>query len=400
MLREREEAGAEQDEINQIQEQFSEEKKSDPLWLDQEEPEYPSVKMDYVVCLDTLGQDREISEEDQHYFESIVHTMGEKWEECERQLLHRDVELQVQYLESISSNFEVILDNFLNEEENFIIEKQEMLNEFKDREFELMYETECIRLERVRMQLQDPEIARYLYMLKDYHIVKYSQVFQIALYLIGYKKQDINIQGTNILDWNSFRKNILDDEREELQEEEKFINLVLSYEHRGAKETPVPDYAKIMRLTKRKEKLQQAEIDAYNIGLGRLFHYLDLILKLRRMDIELRTILKQKQRQERQDKIQENEQIAVLKEQELDNLRSGLTEEELEGYDMEEWERNFEEQNPLQEIPSEIFDDVDVDLEVAQDQEAEQQQQQQQCCLLYTSPSPRDRQKSRMPSSA
>lgn len=110
-----------------------------------------------------------------------------------------------------------------------------------------------------------------------------------------------------------------------------------------------------MRLTKRKDRLQQVEIDAYNIGLGRLFHYLDLLLKLRRMDIELRGIQKQRQRQDRQEKIQENEQIAQLKEQvdcffsfekkkkELENLRSGLTEEELEQYDMEEWERNFEE---------------------------------------------------------
>ena len=47
---------------------------------------------------------------------------------------------------------------------------------------------------------------------------------------------------------------ILDDDKFE-SEEEKFIGRVIAYEHRGAKDTPVCDYAKIMRLTKRKEKL-------------------------------------------------------------------------------------------------------------------------------------------------
>lgn len=47
---------------------------------------------------------------------------------------------------------------------------------------------------------------------------------------------------------------ILDDEKFE-SEEEKFIGRVCAYEHRGAKDIPVPNYAKIMRLTKRKEKL-------------------------------------------------------------------------------------------------------------------------------------------------
>lgn len=157
--------------------------------MDINEEEYPSIRMQYVVCADTLGQDREIAEEEQDYLQRMVAMVGRKWEESERESLRRDVEEQVQYLEAISNNYEQILDNFANEEENYIMEKQEQLNEFKDKEFELMYETECVRLERVRMQLQDPEISRYLYMLKDYHIVKYPQVFQISLYLIGYSRE-------------------------------------------------------------------------------------------------------------------------------------------------------------------------------------------------------------------
>ena len=45
------------------------------------------------MCVDTLGQDREIPENEREYVDKLVKLLGRKWEECERTLLHHDVEL-------------------------------------------------------------------------------------------------------------------------------------------------------------------------------------------------------------------------------------------------------------------------------------------------------------------
>ena len=73
------------------------------------------------------------------------------------------------------------------------------------------------------------------------------------LILLGYKIEEISIPGTFNLNWKYVKGEILDDEKFE-KEEERFINRMLSYEHRGPKSEEVPEYAKINRLIARKEK--------------------------------------------------------------------------------------------------------------------------------------------------
>jgi ribosome-associated translation inhibitor RaiA len=51
-----------------------------------------------VVCCDTLGQDKEISEADRKYIEQKVRLLGESWEKKEKELLSSDVDLQIEYL--------------------------------------------------------------------------------------------------------------------------------------------------------------------------------------------------------------------------------------------------------------------------------------------------------------
>ena len=61
--------------------------------------------------------------------------------------------------------------------------------------------------------------------------------------------------------------------------------------------------------------------------------------------------------------ISQNEQICSQKQQELEAKKASIPAEELENFDEEEWIREFDEQNPLLEVPSQIVDDIDLDLE-------------------------------------
>ena len=49
--------------------------------------------------------------------------------------------------------------------------------------------------------------------------------------------------------------------------------------------------------------------------------------------------------------------------EDLDSHKATLTPEELETFDEEEWEKQFDEQLPLYEIPPEVVDDIDLDIE-------------------------------------
>ena len=90
-------------------------------------------------------------------------------------------------------------------------------------------------------------------MIKDFHIIKFTGLIQTILYFLGFTKEEINTAETNNLNWKHVRINILDDTKCE-KTEDRFMRRVLDYDHKGAKDKPVADYAKILRLTKRKEK--------------------------------------------------------------------------------------------------------------------------------------------------
>lgn len=50
---------------------------------------------------------------------------------------------------------------------------------------------------------------------------------QAALYFLGYSKKQINIPGTNVLDWRNVRELLVND---------KVIDKLCEYTHRGIKE--------------------------------------------------------------------------------------------------------------------------------------------------------------------
>lgn len=56
------------------------------------EAELVTIKKEYVVCGDTLGQDCEISEADRKFLEDYVKLFAQSWEQKEAELLRKDVD--------------------------------------------------------------------------------------------------------------------------------------------------------------------------------------------------------------------------------------------------------------------------------------------------------------------
>ena len=320
-----------------------------------QEAAFQTIRKEFVVNCDTMGQDREINQNDQNFLNDFVKLFAKSWEDTEHEELSKDIDFQLEYLESLGQTpAKEIAENFNAEEEKYAEERRIELEEFKEKEKELNYHLDCFKLEKLCQVLGAKEVKDWVFHLTKYRVVKYLSVFQAIWYLLGYTKEDLNTPGTTVLNWKNAKNWI----------KEEFFTEVLNFDHRGAKPKEVKNYAKILHLIKKIEKLNPEDIDNYNLGLGRLFRWLSMSLRLRKLNIEIRKENFEKKVNDRFNKIDENEKIKAAREQALDDHKATIPPEEVEAFDPEEWLRVYNEEHPMMEIPEEPVEDVDNDLEV------------------------------------
>ncbi|CAD8127048.1 unnamed protein product [Paramecium sonneborni] len=321
------------------------------------EPSFAQQKKEYVFCIDSLGQDREIPENHRQEIFDLVNLLIKQWELQEIQSMKADVELQLQYQASLGAPYKEILETWALEEEQYVETHQEKLAEFKENEKLFQYEVDCLRLERLREKLSDKEFIQPLLNLNNCRIIKFNSIIQSGLYLIGSNKADINLPDTNRL---NIRKLVLD---------ENLIQQIVSYNHRGPKPEPQYKWCYVDRVQKRIEKIEQEQVDAYNLILGRMLKFLQLTCKLRKLDIEIRKEIIANKRKQIEQLKEEATKLVELKEAALKEHKEQLSPEEQEEFNQEEWEANFDSEHPMPEIPENPADEIDDDYIVDQPQQ-------------------------------
>ena len=90
------------------------------------------------------------------------------------------------------------------------------------------------------------------------HFIKFPEVFQNLFYLLGHSKEQINIPGTNILDWRSSKGDI----NLEMVSPDLFDN-VCSFRYQGPKSTKTVNYMYINRILSRLTKLNESSVKEY-----------------------------------------------------------------------------------------------------------------------------------------
>ncbi len=70
------------------------------VWETLEEKPYITKKKSYVVCLDTLGQDREFTDDQRRFILETIQKFKKLWEEKERRFLTRDRDLRLDAIEN------------------------------------------------------------------------------------------------------------------------------------------------------------------------------------------------------------------------------------------------------------------------------------------------------------
>jgi len=210
-------------------------------------PEFEANVLNYVLCCDTLGKDKELSQADRDFIFSFCEHFKRSWEEAELEKIKAQADHYIEYQKTMDPEETIfqLIDQEDKEYRSRMAEPTAPQTGSEIEGIEALYREEEARKEVVTEQLTSGAVMKVLLDLRKYDYIKFSKVIQIALLLLGYKKSDINIPGTNNLDWKKVREFF----------DEKLIYKILAYQPKGSKPEPVEKYALLPVLQERLAKI-------------------------------------------------------------------------------------------------------------------------------------------------
>ena len=116
--------------------------------------------------------------------------------------------------------------------------------------------------------------------LTQYKVIKFPRVWQAVFYLLGYEREQICWDGTNMLWWKKAHKLV----------DEDFLAKLMAYNPIGAKPGDYKAYQICNFLETYLEGITQDDVDAYSLALGRLYRWVTLALEARHDDCLRRTL--------------------------------------------------------------------------------------------------------------
>lgn len=215
-------------------------------WPEVPQPEFAHELKKYVFCTDTLGQDTDFTPEQIQIIISYSLNFVKEWQEKELKYLKNDVKLFNDYEISFENLADTIA-NLAEKEEREAISRAAGFGDLPENK--INYKSDEVRLQTVKEQLKDKDLClKHLLDLAKYRIIKFPRIIQNAFYLAGYKKQDINEPGTNVLNWRKVRKELWN---------EDFLQKLFSYTYAGAKSKTVEPYAVVNHICKRVSEISR-----------------------------------------------------------------------------------------------------------------------------------------------
>ncbi|CAD8201854.1 unnamed protein product [Paramecium octaurelia] len=312
------------------------------------EPPFLGIQQQYIVCGDTLGQDRKLSQEERNQLYDLIQQFGQSYQEKEIALLSEDINQQIEYQNTIPEKLE---ENYLDQENQFVEQQAINLEELKQsNERDYNYEIECIKFDFLKQQFTAKDFASTFLNLTKRRVIKFPNIIKALFYLLGYKKEEITLE--NKLNWKIVASQI----------DYRFLAKLALINHRGPKEAPL-QHATISRLQKLVDVYDEEKVTNYNWALGYLQRFLTLYCKLRKEDVAIRKEILQEKKQQLQAAQELLAQLLEQKETDLQAAKANFQGEEGEEFDEQKWIEQWESEHNLPEIGPEPQDEIDDDLE-------------------------------------
>ena len=212
--------------------------------------------------------------------------------------------------------------------------------------------------------LVDPKWKGELLSLRDYKVVKFPKLLQAVFYFLKFDREQVCEEGTNRLCWKK-AKTLWDD---------TMLNRVRAYGPFGAKGELYKAYQTVNFVEKLLGDIEQEQIDAYSVALGRLHKWLRFAIDVRKGDVQRRKDEKERLKEEKEaadEQIREREErFREQLEKEKAEFEANLENEELEEgaeppkFNEEEFKTKFEETYPAVEALPDVVFDIDNDYQI------------------------------------
>lgn len=233
---------------------------------------YETKELKYVVCLDTLGQDRVFPDSIIDYLQKWVEKYKKYWERSEAENLKRDVEgySSLNLKEKQESKAGWI------EEEKISVDdlNKHMDPTFNDTEKEIARGHAILNIWRKRVIAKLEDVLSF----KLRRIVKYEKVWEGILLSFGVRRESLLEQGTLKFDWKKARNYLTTN-----------FQIYIEYLYPlGPKPLQVPNYAKIHSILNLLESTSDEELHKYSFSIYILKTFLVTYFNLRLQNVNYR----------------------------------------------------------------------------------------------------------------
>ena len=165
--------------------------------------DYISKEKKYVVCLDTLGQDRELTKDQQRFVLNACSKYQSIWAEFEKEKVKQDIELRVASNEADKLWAEENKEAQIEEEAKIVEEKMIEVEDVKDDDHQKLFKTSLSLEYQANFMKDNEEMVRRFEELKKIKTLKYGKLYQAILYLLGYDWDKVTESGTQKFHWKT-----------------------------------------------------------------------------------------------------------------------------------------------------------------------------------------------------
>ena len=179
---------------------------------------YVSKDKKYVICLDTLGQDRKLSDDQMRFALNACQKYKEIWESFEKEKIQQDVVLRVGANESDKAWLEEHKDAQAEEEAKIIEERLVEIEDFADDDHKKLFSTHFALEHQAKFLQENEDMKKRFEDLKQVKVIKFGKIFQALFYFLGYDWDKVVEAGTQSFHWKTAKQLIDDDFFKKLQE--------------------------------------------------------------------------------------------------------------------------------------------------------------------------------------
>lgn len=302
----------------------------------------------WVVCLDTMGQDRQFSDDQKRFTLQAVQAFKQNWERAEMACLMQDRDKKIEVLARDPALEQETTATTLEQIERTADEKlQEEGKEFEDEE-QKEIELGQHRLTTTAIVFKTGAWQEHMVAIQELNVIKTPKVVQALMFLLGVSREEICEPGSNKLFWKKARQLL----------GERIVQLMCDYRVLGSKQGEYRAYQTINYCERLIQEHSSEDVESYSFAVFRLFKWLQAALALRKQDIIRRKDLTRKARDNREAKLRQQEERTTNREVYLSDAQDKFKEDNREQIELfEKWEE--EERIKASQEYGEELDDED-----------------------------------------